>query len=699
MFAKFSPLVLKQLIETVNAQEHIGTKIPLKVTSTGALGVCPFHEEKTPSFYVYPDHFHCFGCRAHGSIIDFDMRYHTLSFPEAVVQLAQKYNFSELLQPVDPALEKKRQESIEILRAMDGVQKLYEACLKSPLGKAARAYMESRGFSESFIQHMGLGYCPKSFESPILKALKSGLYSKALLVKTGLLKESIRDKELYDFFRERLIIPIHDEKGRVVAFGARTLPGAPPGAPKYLNSPESPVFYKSKLLFNFHRARKSIVQERTALLVEGYMDAMALMKHGFLNVVAVLGTSVTLDHLKHLAKYCDRVVFLMDSDGAGQRALVKAFELVFRSNLLEGSYCDLRGAKDPDEYLKAHGPDGLKAHLAQARPLLYAALQACCQEGYSQERQLRQVQRIVIPIILQNPSSGQQEIALRQAAQFLGLSSPNVFQPHLGGIATDTQLPSTLPEPTPTRTRDLRPRDINDGPPVLTQRSLVGPAERTFPQKTADKPSEEVRLALKSSHELKALILCQLVPMEQWPQAFLLQESRQRQDPLLQKWTMQALSGHVLEVLPLLNNGLGHAKQRMPLTLYVETGILETLPKDYKYFVNWLMQSLGPQMGLDITAFSLDNAKFVIGVLKSFHIWSPFPQSVLNRVAQDALLICNQGSASDELKRTLLHLEKQGLTVLLSQALGNSSQDLSPEELLLCKKRLQFCIQELRGAY
>jgi len=695
LFAKFSPLILKQLVETINAQEHIGAKVSLKVTQSGALGICPFHDEKTPSFYVYSDHFHCFGCRAHGSIIDFEMRYNTQSFPEAVVQLAQKYNFFDLLGPADPEAKKKRQERLDILRLMEGVNRLYEACLKSPLGKGARAYVQSRGLSDSFAQSMGLGFCPKSQDSPVIKALKSGLFPRDLFLKAGVLKESQKDKELYDFFRERLIIPIHNEKGQVVAFGGRVLPGASPSAPKYLNSSESLVFHKSKTLFNLHRARKSIVQERTALLVEGYMDAMALVKYGFPNVVAVLGTALTIDHIKILAKFCDKVILMMDSDGAGQRALAKSFEVIFRSNLLEGCYCSIKGAKDPDEFLAKNGPEELRRQLDNPRPLLYAALDACCAEGDSLERRLRNVQRFVVPIILQNPHKGQQEIALKQAAHYLGLSSPQVFL---------TQQSETI--------SSISPVSLAKSPHPVSESLVIDKASRPF-MEISEVPENiprishvpvvdsgsEVRLLFKSTYELKTLILLHLVPPVLWPNPLGVLAQGLEAESLVKNWLNEALSPPTRSLCKTLGSLVPFQLEDIPLKSVLGKLCNEKSSRDYMLFFQWLILPLCTHLGLDINGFPLDNAKFVIGVIKTSQKWIPFPQTLLNRMVQDALLVYDQGAISDELKRTLRHLEKQGLTVILSQAMGSSSQSLSSEEMFLCKERIQFCLQELRGTH
>jgi len=391
------------------------------------MGKCPFHEDSSPSFLVDEKHYHCFGCKAHGNAIDFEMNRTGSGFLDAVETLANRFNFNLDYENNSKESEQDKAASEErrnLSHVMTEVTRAYAKYLWTKDGASALDYLHARGFTEENIKDWEIGLSPAN--NVLLKMAEKRGWSNQQLELAGLLKKRESAEEWYDFFRDRIMIPIRDDKGNPIALGGRVFKPPPPGRntpPKYLNSPETPLFQKSKTLFNLHRARTAIVQAGCVVVVEGYMDCLALARAGFLNVVAVLGTALTPDHLKKLARLTKRVVICFDSDSAGRDAARRTFEIGFPLNLVELQYVNVPSGKDPDEFIRDKGVEAFKQLLDRAQPLSQWVCDFHLAQGNSREAQVRKIKSEFVPIVMRNPDAAVREITLESVAVVLGLSS------------------------------------------------------------------------------------------------------------------------------------------------------------------------------------------------------------------------------------------------------------------------------------
>lgn len=360
---------LKEEIRSRNRLEDVvGTYVTLKRSGKSLTGLCPFHNERTPSFSVSPDKqlYYCFGCGASGDVFDFVMEYERLDFMEAAKRLAERAGI--VLDTGDESSsERKRRQERETLYEVNGIAAKYfrYRLLKSRLAAAARNYLSSRGVSSESSERFLLGYAMDSWDDLYRVLQKRGI-SEDGMVLSGLVKKG--KKSAYDVFRDRIMFPIRDASGRVLGFGGRALPGKGDDQPKYLNSQETPVFSKRRILYGIDVARDSIRRSERAVVVEGYMDVVTCHQYGFTNVVASLGTALTRDQAQLLARYAPEVVILYDADAAGQDATLRGLELL-RSEGLRVKVVTLEEGEDPDSFLRANGASKLKALLESAKNL------------------------------------------------------------------------------------------------------------------------------------------------------------------------------------------------------------------------------------------------------------------------------------------------------------------------------------------
>ncbi len=367
--------------EAADIVQVIGECVELKKTGTRFTGLCPFHAEKTPSFSVNPQgqFFHCFGCGESGDVFSFMMKYHHLTFPDALKDLAKRYQIElpeRQLSDADRARMRKREQLYQINREAADI---YHAFLtESDQAAAARQYLQDRGVPTAVADKYRLGYTPPP-EIAGWKFITSRLQAKKLSVvaveQAGLAvkKES---GGYYDRFRDRVLFPIYDLSGREVAFGGRILGE---GKPKYMNSPESMIFDKSRLLFGLYQHRESIRKSRRAIVVEGNFDLLLLAVHGIDNVVAPLGTALTRSHIKSLRGYCDEVVLLFDGDSAGLKAARRSIPF-FLAEQVEGKVALLPDGHDPDSLVREKGADAILHLVDNARPLAEFVFAALVQE-------------------------------------------------------------------------------------------------------------------------------------------------------------------------------------------------------------------------------------------------------------------------------------------------------------------------------
>ena len=353
---------IQELLQRIDVVDLIDGYVPLKKAGANYAACCPFHNEKSPSFTVSPgkQFYHCFGCGAHGTAIGFLMEYSGLGFIDAIKELSQRAGMQM------PEEDGRRHEDgpkiTTLTEAMARAAKYYYDQLKR--SETAIAYLKKRGLSGEIAQKFGIGYAPDGWQN--LGAAFDD-YSAGELQQAGLV---IRNEQgrLYDRFRDRVMFPILNQKGEVIAFGGRVM-GA--GEPKYLNSPETPLFEKGREVFGLPQARAALREKNTAIVVEGYMDVVALAQHGVGNAVATLGTATTATHVQKLLRQVDRIVFCFDGDNAGRKAAWRALE-----NSLEAlpeqkniGFVFLPETEDPDSFVRQHGAEAFERLIAQAMPL------------------------------------------------------------------------------------------------------------------------------------------------------------------------------------------------------------------------------------------------------------------------------------------------------------------------------------------
>ncbi len=360
------PQFLEELRARLRLSDVIARKVKLAKRGREFTGLCPFHNEKTPSFTVNDEKgfFHCFGCGAHGDVVSFEMQAHHLSFPEAVERLAAEAGVAP---PAPTPQERERARRAASLHDVcEAACAFFEHQLRAAGGRHAHQYLEGRGLDEDTIARFRLGYAPDSREA-LKVALKGQGIPEALLLEAGLI---IRrdDGSTYDRFRGRVMFPITDRRGRVVAFGGRVMGD---GQPKYLNSPDTPLFHKGSLLYGLAQARVPAAEAGTVIAVEGYMDVIALHRAGIAHAVAPLGTALTELQIQEMWRLAPEPILCLDGDAAGQRAAaraaLRALPLLKPGHSLR--FAMLPAPEDPDSLLRAGGPAALQAVLARAEPL------------------------------------------------------------------------------------------------------------------------------------------------------------------------------------------------------------------------------------------------------------------------------------------------------------------------------------------
>ena len=338
---------IQEVVRRNDIEEVVGQYVQLRRRGRTLSGLCPFHNEKTPSFVVYPDtqSFYCFGCGAAGDVISFVRKYNNLGYVETIKQLASRVGMP--LPDEEDKEARARQRLLEINRS--AARYFYEQLnAKTPEAALARRYWkEKRGLSDAAIRRFGLGYAPEDFGG-LLHYLKRRGFTEWELEHSGLVKRSAKGN-LYDIFRHRVMVPIIDVRGSIIAFGGRVLDDS---KPKYINSPETMVYHKSRTLFALNIAKKS--PSKRYILCEGYMDVIAMHEAGFDTAVCACGTALTAEQVKLLSEYADEVILSYDSDEAGQKATERSLGL-FANSPVKVSVLSYQGAKDPDEFIKKYG--------------------------------------------------------------------------------------------------------------------------------------------------------------------------------------------------------------------------------------------------------------------------------------------------------------------------------------------------------
>jgi DNA primase len=363
---------IQELLARTDVVEVVGRYVQLKKGGANYMGLCPFHGEKSPSFTVSPSKqfFHCFGCGKNGNAIGFLMEHSGMNFVEAVKDLAQTYGMQVPEDDTDPAdrqrAQQQRQRQATLSDVLEKAAESYRKHLKN--APQAVAYLKGRGLSGEVAKQFGLGYAPEGWRS---LASVFADYQDPLLVESGLVISNADDggeEKRYDRFRDRVMFPIRNVKGECIGFGGRVMGD---GTPKYLNSPETPVFSKGRELYGLFEARTALREAGYVLVTEGYMDVVALAQLGFPNAVATLGTACTTEHVQKLFRFTDAVVFSFDGDAAGRRAARKALDgaLPFASDVRNVKFLFLPAEHDPDSFVRAHGTEAFARLVSDATPL------------------------------------------------------------------------------------------------------------------------------------------------------------------------------------------------------------------------------------------------------------------------------------------------------------------------------------------
>lgn len=368
---KFSDDTVEKVKEAADIVEVISLHTELKRSGERFTGLCPFHDERTPSFSVDAREklYYCFGCGVGGDVIKFVREKDGLSFPEAVETLAERFGVEVEREQLDPQAEEKRKRRVRLSEILERTSEFYSTFLRdSPKAAKAREYLASRGMSVQALEDFGVGFAPKPWDTVLMRGQRAG-YDIGELMAAGLVKKNSKGNP-YDHFRGRITFPIRDARGRVQGFGARAM--EPGEKAKYINSPEGELYRKSRTLFGIDRARAAIAKRGRAVVVEGYTDVLAAHQAGIEETVAVMGTAITPDQLKLLVGHTDEVVLALDADRAGREAMLRS-ERVAGAGRLRLRVAAMPAGEDPADILKGAGPDDPAA--TRFRELLHEAVE------------------------------------------------------------------------------------------------------------------------------------------------------------------------------------------------------------------------------------------------------------------------------------------------------------------------------------
>ena len=423
---------IDQLLNRIDIVDLIDGYVPLKKAGANYKACCPFHGEKTPSFTVSPtkQFYHCFGCGVNGTAITFLMEYDHMEFREAIEKLASSAGMEipEESQAYTP--KKTVSQGIDLYQLMNQVNEFYQTQLRQHSNKQqAIDYLQKRGLSGDIAKRFGMGFAPEGWDN-LMSSLGATAPAQKALLDTGMLTQNEK-KRTYDRFRHRIMFPIHDHRGRVVGFGGRVLEQSDqPGNPKYLNSPETPIFHKGSELYGLYGARGGIKEADGVLVVEGYMDVVALAQEGINNAVATLGTATTAMHLQRLFRHTPNITFSFDGDRAGRDAAWKALETCLPS-LQDGfqvSFLFLPDGEDPDTMVKQVGKDGFEELIKNATPLPDFLIDSLTQQADINRLDGRaKLSKLAKPLIEKFPNGVLKKLVLERLAVLTQVSAHDLL--------------------------------------------------------------------------------------------------------------------------------------------------------------------------------------------------------------------------------------------------------------------------------
>lgn len=433
MAGRIPRVFINDLLARTDIVDLIDARVKLKKQGKNYHACCPFHNEKTPSFTVNGEKqfYHCFGCGAHGNAIDFLMNYDRLEFVESIEELATQHGLEVPYEAGSGPSQLERHQRQSLYQLMEGLSAFYQQSLPQENAAPARDYLARRGLSAEVIKHFAIGFAPPGWDN-VLKRFGRDPENRQSLIDAGMLVTNDKGRS-YDRFRERVMFPIHDKRGRVIGFGGRVLGD---GTPKYLNSPETEIFHKGRQLYGLYEAQKNHPEPARLLVVEGYMDVVALAQFGIDYAVASLGTSTTADHIQLLFRSTENVICCYDGDRAGREAAWRALEtaLPYMSDGRQLRFMFLPDGEDPDTLVRKEGKAAFEARMEQATPLsgfLFDTLLP--QVDLSSPDGRARLSALALPLISQVPGETLR-IYLRQA---LGQKL---------GIFEDSQLEKLLPK-------------------------------------------------------------------------------------------------------------------------------------------------------------------------------------------------------------------------------------------------------------
>lgn len=441
--------VPRETIEEIRARcdiaDVIGSYITLKPAGARLKALCPFHKEKTPSFTVSPDRqiYHCFGCGAGGDVIRFLQEYEKVDFMTALQMLADRAGMDLQFEQNDGSGPDRRR----LLQIHEQVAALYRRILlEHPEGAAGRDYLASRKLLPATAEAFQIGFAPDRFDA-LEKWAQSKDVPLAVMEEAGLMRTSDSGRRPYDRFRNRLMFPIRDEAGRVIGFSGRAVNPDEKGG-KYINSPETPLFRKSRVLFAVEKARRAMADSRTAIICEGQLDAIRCHEAGVENTVASQGTALTADHARIIRRYADEVILVLDADAAGQKAALKSSE-AFLAEELSVRVASLPPGEDPDSLIREQGAEAFRECVRRAVSALDFLINVTTErENLDTETGVLRAARAAQKLIAQTPAAVQRDRMIQTAADRLGLS-PDALSRDLHRQAARRRPPARTPEPDP----------------------------------------------------------------------------------------------------------------------------------------------------------------------------------------------------------------------------------------------------------
>ncbi|SHI94270.1 DNA primase [Malonomonas rubra DSM 5091] len=502
MSGQISESKINEVRERTDIVELVSQYVDLKRSGANHMGLCPFHSEKSPSFSVHAGRqfYHCFGCGVGGDAFSFLQQIEGLTFPDAVRRLAERAGIELEERQLSPEEEQRQKHREQLFRVNElAAEYFHRLLMEEPAGEPCRQYLKRRGYGRKAAGEYQIGYATDVWEglTTYLKEQGANLEDARTL---GLIRESKQGRNDYDLFRGRLMFPIFDLQGRPVAFGGRVLDDS---KPKYINSPESPIYHKGRVLFGLYQARQSMRQSGEVILVEGYFDQLALHRAGFQQVVATCGTALTAEHARMLKRYVQKAILLFDQDEAGKQATFKAMTAL-QDEGVPALVIELPKGDDPDSFVQTQGPDAFRQRLEQARPVMDLFMEDALQNAGAGVEQKVRAAESVIERIAELSSSMEQDLYLKELAGRSGIELELLKQKM---VELQTR-PKAAPErndylsEAPPQPYDYPPPEMSYGAPMPEARSV----QPTAPEKIWSRAEEQALCLLLHNPDARSRI-------------------------------------------------------------------------------------------------------------------------------------------------------------------------------------------------